>query len=81
MKKAIRFNNFNRAEHGTIVTSIKSKWVIVSCRNPYGSHNLILCLVDETRLGLTAYMHGTKAVRAYIKDLGFMRSYRKLLIK
>jgi hypothetical protein len=67
MKYYVKFQNFGKRAHGTVVTSsatMTGESVIVYARNPYGLHNLVL--IDNG----VAVRHGNDAVIAWARAFG-----------
>lgn len=67
------FKNFDGRASGRVLTHCGG-WVFVACRNPYGSHNLIV--VDEA--SGTAYRHGNTAALWIAANWCDERTYRKV---
>ena len=76
------FKNFDNWADGQVITSNEEVTVVLS-RNPWGSHNLVLCRKssDFSCTGLEAVRHGNKAVLETLKEWGFSKLHNKVLKK
>ena len=71
------FDSFGNWNHGRIITSYDNRYMVIQARNPYGTHNLVLCELDADGYA-SAIRHGNLSVFDWCNQWLPLKQVRKL---